>query len=138
MPCPPLRRLLILPVILLVLPLCAQEAQQKAEPPAGTQTQRPKRVRVSEGVSQALLIKKVPPEYPAEARKQHVQGQVLLKARISDEGDVLELVLISGDPALAPAAIDAVRQWKYKPYFLNGEPVEVETQVHVNFVLSPK
>jgi len=96
----------------------------------------PQRVRVSLGVSQGLLIKKVTPNYPPLARQARIQGQVLLQAEISKEGTIQNLQLISGHPMLAPAAIEAVKQWRYKPYLLNGEPVAVETQVVVNFSLS--
>jgi periplasmic protein TonB len=96
----------------------------------------PQRVRVSQGVSQGLLIRKVNPVYPPLARQARIQGSVLLQAEISKSGDIQNLRLISGHPMLAPAAIEAVKQWKYKPYLLNGEPVEVETQVQVNFTLS--
>jgi TonB family protein len=94
------------------------------------------RVRVSQTVSQGLVVKRVYPRYPPEARKEHVQGTVVLMVLISREGDVSEVKLISGDPILAPAAIDAVKQWKYKPYLLDGRPVEVETTVQINFTLS--
>ena len=96
----------------------------------------PQRVRVSAGVTQGLLLRKVPPNYPPLARQARIQGTVLLQAQISKEGNIENLQLISGHPMLAPAAIEAVKQWKYKPYLLNGEPVEVETQVQVNFTLA--
>jgi len=96
----------------------------------------PQRVRVSLGVSQGLLIKKVQPNYPPLARQARIQGTVLLQAEISKDGTIENLRLISGHPMLAPAAIEAVKQWRYKPYMLNGEPVAVETQVQVNFTLS--
>jgi len=96
----------------------------------------PQRVRVSSGVSQGLLIRKVPPTYPPLARQARIQGTVILQAQISKTGDIENLQLISGHPMLAPAAIEAVKQWKYKPYLLNGEPVEVDTQVQVNFTLA--
>ena len=96
----------------------------------------PQRVRVSQGVTQGLLIRKVQPNYPPLARQARIQGSVLLQAEISKDGTIENLRLISGHPMLAPAAIEAVKQWKYKPYILNGEPVEVETQITVNFTLS--
>jgi periplasmic protein TonB len=96
----------------------------------------PQRVRVSQGVSSGLLIKKVQPNYPPLARQARIQGQVVLQAEISKEGTIQNLQLISGHPMLAPAAIEAVKQWRYKPYLLNGEPVAVDTQVVVNFTLS--
>jgi protein TonB len=96
----------------------------------------PARVRVSTGVATGLLIKKVTPNYPQLAKQARIQGQVVLQAEISKDGTIQNLQLISGHPMLAPAAIEAVRQWRYKPYLLNGEPVAVETQVVVNFSLS--
>jgi periplasmic protein TonB len=96
----------------------------------------PQRVRVSLGVSQGLLVKKVQPNYPPLARQARIQGTVLLQAEISKDGTIENLRLISGHPMLAPAAIEAVKQWRYRPYMLNGEPVAVETQVQVNFTLS--
>ena len=96
----------------------------------------PQRVRVSQGVTQGLLIRKIQPAYPPLARQARIQGTVLLQAEISKEGTIENLRLISGHPMLAPAAIEAVKQWRYKPYILNGEPVEVETQITVNFTLA--
>ncbi|MGH9503430.1 MAG: energy transducer TonB [Terriglobales bacterium] len=96
----------------------------------------PQRVRVSQGVTQGLLIRKIQPSYPPLARQARIQGSVLLQAEISKDGSIQNLRLISGHPMLAPAAIEAVKQWKYKPYILNGEPVEVETQITVNFTLA--
>jgi protein TonB len=96
----------------------------------------PQRVRVSSGVQSGLLVRKVQPTYPPLARQARIQGTVILQAQISKSGDIENLQLISGHPMLAPAAIEAVKQWKYKPYLLNGEPVEVETTVQVNFSLA--
>ncbi|MBI3476736.1 MAG: energy transducer TonB [Acidobacteria bacterium] len=96
----------------------------------------PQRVRVSTGVATGLLIKKVQPNYPPLARQARIQGSVVLQAEISKDGTIQNLQLISGHPMLAPAAIEAVKQWRYKPYLLNGEPVAVDTQVVVNFTLS--
>src|ERR1041385_8320082 len=96
----------------------------------------PQRVRVSQGVTQGLLIRTIQPNYPPLARHARIQGSVLLQAEISKDGSIQTLRLVSGPPLLAPAAIEAVKQWKYKPYILNGEPVEVETQITVNFTLA--
>lgn len=96
----------------------------------------PQRVRVSSGVVSGLLVRKVNPVYPPLARQARIQGTVVLQAQISKDGNIENLQLISGHPMLAPAAIEAVKQWKYRPYLLNGEPVEVETQVQVNFTLA--
>jgi TonB family protein len=95
----------------------------------------PRRVRVSEGVSQALLERKVQPTYPKEAGGAGIQGSVVMLAHISTEGAIKNLFVISGPPQLTQAALDAVSQWRYKPYLLLGNPVEVETQITVNFAL---
>jgi protein TonB len=96
----------------------------------------PKRIRVSGGVTEGLLIKKVMPEYPALARQAQIQGPVQLEAVIGKDGTIQNLRVISGHPMLTQAAINAVKQWRYKPYILNGEPVEVDTTITVNFTLS--
>jgi protein TonB len=105
-------------------------------PTAVPKVATPQRVRVSQGVSQGLLIHQVKPNYPPLARQARIQGTVVLQALISKDGSIQNLRLVSGHPMLAPAAIDAVKAWKYKPYFLNGEPVEVETTINVNFTLA--
>jgi protein TonB len=82
------------------------------------------------------LIYRVQPQYPQLARQARVQGVVVLRAVISREGKIENLQLVTGHPLLVQSAMDAVSQWRYRPYFLNNEPVEVETQVTVNFTLS--
>jgi protein TonB len=96
----------------------------------------PQRVRVSAGVTSGLLVRKVNPVYPPLARQARISGTVVLRAVIGKDGAIQNLSLVSGHPMLAPAAIDAVKQWKYKPYLLNGEPVEVDTEIQVNFTLA--
>ena len=90
---------------------------------------------VSQGVSQGLLVKKVQPKYPPSALRLHVEGGVQLLATISKSGDISAVKILSGDKDLSHAAADAVKQWKYKPYLLNGLPVEIQTQITVNFKL---
>ncbi|MFZ0284521.1 MAG: energy transducer TonB [Terriglobales bacterium] len=96
----------------------------------------PQRIRVSQGVTQGMIIRRVQPMYPPLARQARIQGPVVLQAEIGKDGSIQNLRLISGHPMLAPAAIEAIKQWKYKPYILNGEPVEVETTITFNFTLS--
>ncbi|MFB3915294.1 MAG: energy transducer TonB [Terriglobales bacterium] len=96
----------------------------------------PQKVRVSKGVAEGLLIHKVMPAYPPLARQARIQGAVVLQANISKSGSIENLHVVQGHPMLAPAAIEAVKQWRYKPYYLNGEPVEVETVITVNFTLA--
>ena len=96
----------------------------------------PKRIRISQGVIQGQCIRRVEPRYPKLALGARIQGVVQLKAIISKTGDVTELEVVSGHPILVPAALDAVKQWRYRPYLLNGEAVEVETNITVNFNLA--
>jgi periplasmic protein TonB len=96
----------------------------------------PQRVRISQGVTKGLLIHKQEPTYPPLARSARVQGDVVLSAVIDINGQITNLQLVSGHPMLVPAAIEAVKQWRYKPYLLNGQPVEVETTITVIFTLS--
>ena len=95
----------------------------------------PQRIKVSQGVTQGLLIRQVTPQYPSMARQMRVEGDVLLEAVIGRDGTVRDLKVISGPAMLASSAIQAVRQWRYKPYLLNGQPVEVETQIKLQFRL---
>ncbi len=94
------------------------------------------RVRVSQGVVSGLAISQPKPLYPQMARMARVQGAVILQAVISRNGAIENLRVVSGHPMLQQSALDAVRQWRYRPYLLNGEPVEVETQITVNFNLA--
>jgi protein TonB len=90
-------------------------------------------LRVSQGVSQGLLIKRVQPKYPQSALAVRTQGTVQIEATINKEGTVINPKVLSGDPVLARAALEAVRQWRYKPYYLDGDPVEIQTQITINF-----
>lgn len=115
-------------------------AQEEAPPPNFATTDptfKPtlQTLSVSQGVSQGLLIKKVPPSYPQSALHMRVEGKVELVATISKTGEISKVKVVSGDSQLTKAASDAVKQWKYKPYLLNGEPVEIQTQVTVVFKL---
>ena len=94
---------------------------------------RPQRLRVSSGVMAGLMIRHVDPVYPAEARKKHISGDVLLKILINKEGRVADAVIVKGDPMLADAAVAAVKQWLFQHYLLDGEPIEVETTEVVSF-----
>jgi protein TonB len=94
------------------------------------------RVRVSQGVTSGLLIRRIQPTYPPLAKQARISGAVVLQAEISKDGSIQNLHVISGHPMLVPSALEAVKQWKYKPYILNGEPVEVETTITVNFTLA--
>ncbi|MGC1978126.1 MAG: energy transducer TonB [Candidatus Sulfotelmatobacter sp.] len=87
-------------------------------------------------ISEGDLVHKVVPTYPPLARVARLQGRVVLQAVISKQGTIENLRVLAGHPMLVPAAIEAVRQWRYRPYILNNEPVEVETQITVNFSLT--
>jgi TonB family protein len=92
-------------------------------------------LNISQGVSQGLLLKKVSPSYPPNALRMRIEGTVELLATVSKDGNISRVKVVSGDSQLTKAASDAVKQWKYKPYLLNGEPVEIQTQITVNFKL---
>lgn len=111
------------------------EGPAPSNPRQGTPS--PQRIRVSAGVMQGLLVSKVNPEYPPEAKDRHIDGEVLLKVNVDKEGNVYKVEPESGDPLLAASAMDAVKQWKYRPFLLNGQTVEVESTVKINFSLAP-
>lgn len=90
-------------------------------------------IKVSQGVSQGLLIKRVQPKYPQSALAVHTQGAVQIEATINKEGNVVNPKVLHGDQVLARAAVEAVRQWRYKPYYLDGEPVEIQTEITITF-----
>jgi len=116
-----------------VLDSIGTELTAKVLPPPPVPAARPLRVSY---IMEGNLIHRVQPEYPPLARQARVQGTVVLRAVISREGKIENLQVLNGHPLLVQAAMDAVRQWRYRPYYLNNEPVEVETQVTVNFTLS--
>ena len=95
-----------------------------------------KRIRVASRVVEANLIHDVPPQYPPEAGRARLEGPVVLMAVIGQDGSVKDVRVESGLPILAQAAIDAVKQWRYKPYLIDGEPVEVASRITINFTLS--
>jgi protein TonB len=96
----------------------------------------PQRIRVGGNVQAAMLIRQPKPLYPPLAKQARIQGTVRFNAIIGKDGTIQNLQLVSGHPLLVPSATEAVRQWVYKPTLLNGEPVEVQTQIDVNFTLS--
>jgi protein TonB len=93
------------------------------------------KVSISSGFAQGLLVHQVKPLYPLQARQARIEGTVFLQAIIGKDGTVQNVLALHGHPMLIQAAVDAVRQWRYKPYYLNGEPVEAETRINVNFTL---
>jgi periplasmic protein TonB len=103
---------------------------------AKTPAPTPKRVRVPARVAEANLVYDVAPKYPPEAGHARIEGTVVLLAVIGKDGTVEDVRVESGLPVLAQAAIEAVKQWRYRPYLLNGEPVEVNSQITINFTLS--
>jgi TonB family protein len=92
-------------------------------------------VPADEKITQDLLIYKVTPAYPKAARKAHIEGTVVLCANISKEGQIKNLRSVAGPPELIPPSIEAVKQWRYKPYLVSGEAVEVSTEIEVNYAL---
>jgi protein TonB len=96
----------------------------------------PTRISVPGKVTAASIVDRTSPEYPPQARAGHLQGEVLLHAIIDKDGKISELQVLSGDGVLAKSALDAVRQWRYKPMLVDGEPAEVDTTITVTFSLS--
>jgi len=105
-------------------------------PPSAPKPVTPQRIRVGGNVQQAKLIRQPKPIYPPLAKQARISGVVKLNAIIGKDGTIQNLTLASGHPLLVPAAMEAVKQWVYQPTLLNGEPVEVVTQIDVNFTLS--
>jgi periplasmic protein TonB len=108
-------------------------------PPPPPPPPKPKvvqRIRVGGQVENAKLIYKPTPEYPPLAKMARIQGTVRLEAIIAKDGTIQDLKVLSGHPLLVKSALDAVKQWRYQPTLLNGEPVEVVTEIDVNFTLS--
>ncbi|HMD42173.1 MAG TPA: energy transducer TonB [Candidatus Acidoferrum sp.] len=101
-------------------------------PPKAT----PKRIMVGGNVQAAHLVNRVQPSYPPLARQTRISGTVKLHAIIGKDGTVRELQVVSGHPLLVQSALDAVRQWRYQPTLLNGDPVEVDTEIDVIFSLA--
>jgi len=115
------------------VPTAAPPPPPVKEPPKPV---TPQRIRVGGNVQQARLIRQPKPVYPPLARQARIQGTVRFNAIIGKDGTIQNLQLVSGHPLLVPSAQDAVKQWVYQPTLLNGEPVEVITQIDVNFTLS--
>jgi protein TonB len=105
-------------------------------PPAEKKPATPKRITIGGNVQQAKLVRQPKPNYPPLAKQARISGVVHLAAIISKDGTIQDLKVIGGHPLLIPAALEAVKQWVYQPTLLNGEPVEVSTQIDVNFTLS--
>jgi protein TonB len=86
-------------------------------------------------VDALTIVKKVQPEYPADAKKAGIKGTVALDATIGKDGKIEHLSVLSGPAELQKSALDAVRQWEYQPFLLNGDPIEVETTINVIYTL---
>lgn len=115
-----------------------ESTKASGTPPPPPPGDRLKRVRVESSVQAAKIVNQPQPVYPSLARQVHVTGNVVLHAIIHEDGRVGELAVVSGHPLLVQAALEAVRQWRYVPTLLNGEPVEVDTTISVPFALDEK
>ena len=105
-----------------------------SESPAENETASTvKRVRISSGVAESLAIDRPAPEYPQMARIAHVTGDVILKITIDRNGEVTNISVVQGHPILVNSAVNAVKKWKYRPYVLNGEPVEVDSTIKIQY-----
>jgi TonB family protein len=103
------------------------------EPSEAPASPRPRFIRISGGVMAGNIVQKTDPVYPDDAKAAHISGTVVMSAHIGRDGRVKDLAVVSGPQVLQAAAVDAVKQWIYRPYLLNGEPVDVSTVVTVNF-----
>lgn len=99
-------------------------------------TAHPAKVNVSPEIMQNQVIHKVVPKYPVDAKKARIQGKVVLNAVIGKDGSVTDLKVDSGPKELRQSSLDAVKQWKYKPYLLNGQPVAVKTTINITYTLA--
>ena len=120
-------------VLFIASTLAAQSSPATAACKPSDSTEK---AEASSGIVQALLVHKVQPEYPDSARQKKIEGVVVLRATIDECGHVAKLEIISGPSELAQAAMTAVKQWEYRPYFLSGRPVKVETRILVKFTHS--
>jgi TonB family protein len=105
-------------------------------PPADASLAPPRKIRVSAGVLQGIRLSGDPPRYPDDAKQNRVQGTVVIHLVVTEAGEPTDLQIVSGPPMLQQSALDCIRTWRYKPYLLNGIPVEVESQVNVIYTLS--
>ncbi len=104
-------------------------------PPPPPPPPTPQRIKLGGNVQEAKIVARPSPSYPALARQARIQGNVVLHAIIAKDGTVTQLEVVTGHPLLVQSALSAVRRWRYQPTLLNGEPVEVDTTITVNFVL---
>jgi TonB family protein len=131
-----------IPLSALVVLLCAagalaaQDPQIQASTAAPAPSPRPMRVRIGGNVAATMITHQVQPKYPDEAKHNHVAGTIVLRTVVSLDGHVQQLQFLSGPPELMRSAMDAVRQWRYKPMKLNGKVVEFETTISVVYTLS--
>ena len=114
------------------------DAPPAAHSPADVLPSASKTISIPADVMVGLLIHKVDPDYPKQAKKAHISGIVILRATISKTGEISDLYVACGPEMLMEPSLKAVRQWKYRPYLLRGEPVEVQTTVTVTFALGGK
>ena len=131
--------LVVLPAACLVAssdPCPPRHCRRPRHPPVKEKPVTPKRITIGGNVQQAKLVRQPKPVYPPLAKQARISGVVHLAAVISKDGTIQDLKVISGHPLLIPSALEAVKQWVYQPTQLNGEPVEVSTQIDVNFTLS--
>lgn len=116
------------------VPAASTRVEPESKPAQGAALPAPPMtIRIPQGVAQGALIHKVSPEYPAAARSARIQGSVVMNAIIGTDGTIQQLQLIKGNPLLVNAAMEAVKKWRYRPYLVDSQPVEIETTITVNF-----
>jgi TonB family protein len=116
-------------------------AEQPSTPKSSTAREKSKYASASGPIDTRLsdtrLIRRVEPQYPADARAQHIEGAVVLDLQIGKDGVVHDIAIVSGNSELAEAAVEAVRRWRYRPYSVDGRAVEMQTRITVRFKLPP-
>jgi TonB family protein len=129
------RKLLFLIIVVGIFLLPGFSIAQSTEPQS--EHSQPMRIKIEDNVQAAAIITKVPPKYPDEAKRKHIEGQIILHAVIAVDGAVKNLTVISGPQELTQTTLEAVKQWRYKQTLINGDPVEVDTTITVDYRLGP-
>jgi len=112
----------------------AQEAEKPAAEAQENRSHRaPRPLRIAEKVQAAKLVQRVEPQYPKEAKKKKIEGNVRIRILVDNDGSIIKTDVLSGHHVLAKAAAEAVRHWRYQPTLLNGQPVQVESEVELHF-----
>jgi TonB family protein len=131
-------RKIVLCCLLTVTVIVPAFSQENAGTSAGAPPSRPRRIRVSTGFSVVSLEKSAKPRYPEQAIREEIKGDVILQVEVDETGRVVRSLAIEGDPLLVAASVEALKDFHFRPYLLNGAPLSVESQMGFRFVLKGK